>query len=115
MAVPSACQKSGFGHFFEFCSLSLIAALPAAKGCKETILQAKSQPRPAGKPGGYEYSRRACGPSDATFKFVDSRARRRKGGARFFFIGKAQGKRVEKAPFAKVVQGMDSIPARFVV
>ena len=37
MLRPAAFQKSGCGHFFEFCSLSLIAALPAAKGCN-TIL-----------------------------------------------------------------------------
>ena len=30
------------------------------------VFRERKTPRPAGKPGGDDYSRRACGPSDAT-------------------------------------------------
>ena len=44
-------------HFDEVCTRSLVGLrLPAACSCKESFLQSKKRPRPAGKPGGDDFS-----------------------------------------------------------
>ena len=60
----AARQKSGpKGHFFEFCSLSLVASLPAARGCKESFPRSGKRPAPSAKPPDTIDTRRGCGPS----------------------------------------------------
>ena len=45
-ALARASKKWPAGHFFEFCSLSLVASLPAARGCKESFPQSGKRPAP---------------------------------------------------------------------
>ena len=63
--LAAACRKSGCGHFFEegkgfrFCGsghFSLSAKADGREKCKEWFLQMPKPPRPAGKPGGYDFS-----------------------------------------------------------
>lgn len=71
----SACQKSGCGHFFEeggsrlrAAQIRLVALLPDGEFVRKFLAKARKT-RPGGKAAGYDYSQRACGPSDTSRGF----------------------------------------------
>ena len=75
MPATSACRKSGCGHFFEkgkrfrFCGsghFSLSAKADGREKCEERFRLKQKPPRPRGKAPRYDYSQRACGPSDTS-------------------------------------------------